>query len=372
MIERVDAVVIGAGVVGLAVARALALQGREVLALEAADAIGTETSSRNSEVIHAGLYYPPGSLKACLCVAGRPALPDYCAARGVPAKAVGKIIVATDEGQIPTLRAIRETAARNGVDDLAWLDRSAIEGLEPQVWAVAGLHSPATGVVDSHALMLSFQGDLDANGGLVVFESPVQAGEVTEDGIRLGVGGGDPIELLARTVVNAAGLHAPAVAARIKGLPRERVPAAYFAKGHYFKLSGVRAPFRRLVYPVPEQAGLGVHATLDLGGQVRFGPDVEWVERPSYDVDPSRAAGFYDAIRRYWPGLPDGALQPDYAGVRPKIAGPGEPAADFLIDGPRRHGCPGLVNLFGIESPGLTASLALGDTVAGMVQDAVA
>lgn len=372
MTEQVDAVVIGAGVVGLAAARALALQGREVLALEAADAIGTQTSSRNSEVVHAGLYYLPGSLKARLCVAGRKALYAYCAARGVPAKAIGKVIVATDESQVATLRVIRDTAARNGVDDLAWLDQAAVERLEPQVRAVAGLHSPATGIVDSHALMLSLQGDLEANGGLVAFDSPVQAGEVTEAGVRLRVGGRDPIELLARTVVNAAGLYAPMVAACIKGLPRERVPTAYFAKGHYFKLAGVRAPFRRLVYPVPEQAGLGVHATLDLGGQVRFGPDVEWVDRPSYDVDPSRAAGFYDAIRRYWPGLPDGALQPDYAGVRPKIAGPGEPAADFVLEGPRRHGCPGLVNLFGIESPGLTASLALGDTVATIVQDAAA
>ena len=369
MPERVDAVVIGAGVVGLAVARSLALRGREVLVLESADAIGTETSSRNSEVIHAGIYYPHGTLKARLCVAGRKALYAYCGERGVLAKAVGKFIVATEAEQVPVLHVIRHAAERNGVDDLAWLHESDIERLEPQVRAAAALRSPSTGIVDSHAFMLSLQGDLEANGGLVAFESPVREGEVGENGVRLAVGGGDPIELLARTVVNAAGLSAPAVAARIKGLPREHVPTAYFAKGHYFRLSGVRAPFRHLIYPIPEQAGLGIHATIDLGGQVRFGPDVEWVERPTYEVDPSRAEKFYDSIRRYWPGLPDGALQPDYAGVRPKIVGPGQPAADFVIEGPRQHGCPGLINLFGIESPGLTAALAIGDTVAAMVQD---
>ena len=371
MSEKVDAVVIGAGVVGLAVARALALCGREVLVLEAADAIGTETSSRNSEVIHAGIYYPQGSLKARLCVAGRKALYEYCRERGVGAKAVGKLIVATDEEQVPVLHTIRQAAERNGVDDLAWLDKPGIEPLEPQVRAEAALYSPSTGIIDSHAFMLSLQGDLEANGGLVAFESPVLEGEVGADGVRLAVGGSDPIELVARTVVNSAGLGAPALAALIKGLPSEHVPTAYFAKGNYFSLSGVRAPFRHLIYPVPEQAGLGIHATIDLGGQVRFGPDVEWVERPHYEVDPARAEKFSDSIRRYWPGLPDGALRPDYAGIRPKIVGPGQPAADFVIAGPRRHGCPGLINLFGIESPGLTASLAIGDAVAAMARERV-
>ena len=367
MSERVDAVVIGAGAVGLAVARALALRGREVIVLEAADAIGTGTSSRNSEVIHAGIYYPQGSLKARLCVAGRKALYGYCRERGVEARAVGKLIVATDEEQVPVLRTIRQAAERNGVDDLAWLDKTDVARLEPQVRATAGLYSPATGIVDSHALMLAYQGDLEAHGGVVAFESPVLEGAVGDDGIRLSIGGDEPMTLEARTVVNAAGLGAPAVAGAI-GVPSGHVPTAYFAKGNYFSLSGVRAPFRHLIYPVPEQAGLGIHATIDLGGQVRFGPDVEWVDAPDYEVDPTRREKFYASIRRYWPDLPDGALRADYAGIRPKIVPQGQPAADFVIAGPVQHGCPGLVNLFGIESPGLTASLAIGDAVAALAE----
>ena len=366
--EKVDAVVIGAGVVGLAVARALALAGREVLVLDAARAIGTGTSSRNSEVIHAGIYYPPGSLKARLCVAGKRALYAYCAERGVPAKAVGKLIVATHDRERPVLAALARTAARNGVADLAELGPAEAARLEPELRCVSALLSPSSGIVDSHALMLSFQGDLEAAGGLVALGSPVEGGEVREDGVRLEIGGAEPLALHARTVVNAAGLAAPAIARSIRGVPPERVPPAYLAKGVYFGLSGVRAPFRRLVYPVPEQAGLGIHATVDLGGQVRFGPDVEWVERPDYEVDPARAEKFTAAIRTYWPGLPDGALRPDYAGIRPKIAGPGEPAADFWIEGPDGHGCPGLVNLFGIESPGLTASLAIADHVLALAR----
>ena len=370
--ETVDAVVIGAGVVGLAVARSLALAGREVLVVEAADAIGTETSSRNSEVIHAGIYYPPGSLKARLCVAGKQVLYAYCAEHGITAKAIGKLIVATEEEQIATLQGLRAYAEWNGVFDLGWVETADLKRLEPEVRGVAALLSPSSGIVDSHALMLSYQGDLENHGGIIAFGSPVGGGEITENGIRLLIGGAEPMELMARTVVNAAGLWAPALAERLEGFPKKHVPPAYFARGVYFSLTGVRAPFRRLIYPVPEPGGLGIHATIDLAGQVRFGPDVEWIERPSYEIDPGRAARFYAAIRTYWPALPDGALEPAYAGVRPKVTGPGEPAGDFIIQGPRQHGCPGLINLFGIESPGLTASLAIGDYVAAMMQDEAA
>ncbi|HEY7382172.1 MAG TPA: NAD(P)/FAD-dependent oxidoreductase [Beijerinckiaceae bacterium] len=367
--ETVDTVVIGAGVVGLAAARSLALAGREVLVLEAADAIGTETSSRNSEVIHAGIYYPKGSLKAALCVAGKQALYAYCAERGIAARPLGKLIVAIDEEQTAGLALIRRAAEANGVTDLSWIGAAELERLEPSVRGVAALLSPSSGIVDSHALMLALQADIENNGGMVVFTSPLGGGEVTDEGIRLWVGGAEPIELLARRVVNAAGLWATAIAERLDGFPKKRIPPAYFARGVYFGLAGVRAPFRRLIYPIPEPGGLGIHATIDLAGQVRFGPDVEWVERPSYEVDPGRAARFYTAIRTYWPSLPDGALEPAYAGVRPKVTGPGEPAGDFIIQGPRQHGCAGLVNLFGIESPGLTASLAIGDYAAALLQD---
>ncbi len=367
--DEFDCVVVGAGVVGLAAARALALDGREVLVLEAAEGIGTETSSRNSEVIHAGIYYPHGSLKARLCVAGKKALYAYCAERGITAKAIGKLIVAVNEEQIATLASLRKYAEKNGVADLAWIEESELKRLEPEVRGVAALFSPSSGIIDSHALMLSLQGDVENHGGVVAFASPVGGGEITDDGIRLWVGGAEPIELMARTVVNAAGLWAQALAERLEGFPKRRIPPSYFARGVYFGLTGMRPPFRRLIYPIPEPGGLGIHATIDLAGQVRFGPDVEWIERPSYEVDPGRAARFYAAIRTYWPGLPDGALEPAYAGVRPKVTGPGEPAGDFIIQGPRQHGCPGLVNLFGIESPGLTSSLAIGDYVAAMLQD---
>ena len=366
--ETVDVVVIGAGVVGLAAGRALALAGREVIVLDAADAIGTGTSSRNSEVIHAGIYYPPGSLKARLCVGGKRMLYAYCAERGVAAIAVGKLIVATEEAQRPVLAALARTAARNGVEDLAELAPAEAARLEPELRCVSALLSPSSGIVDSHALMLSFRGDLEAAGGLVALGSPVEGGQAGDDGVRLEIGGRNPTRLRARTVINAAGLAAPLIARSIRGFPPARVPPAYLAKGVYFGLSGVPAPFRRLVYPVPEQTGLGIHATVDLGGKVRFGPDVEWVERPDYDVNPARAERFTAAIRTYWPGLPDGCLRPDYAGIRPKIAGPGEPAADFWIEGPDGHGCPGLVNLFGIESPGLTASLAIGGHVLALAR----
>ncbi len=366
--ERVEAVVIGAGVVGLAVARALALAGREVVVLEAADAIGTVTSSRNSEVIHAGIYYPTGSLKARFCVAGKRALYAYCEARGVPFQRCGKLIVATDADQIAQLPAIRKKAADNGVDDLVELSAAEARRLEPALHCTGALLSPSTGIVDSHGFMLALQGDAEAAGAMIAFSSAVLAGRVAPDGgVVLEVGGAESMNLAADIVVNSAGLQAPAVAARIDGLPRRAVPTPYFAKGNYYTLTG-RSPFRRLIYPVPEAAGLGVHVSIDLGGQARFGPDVEWVDGPDdYDVDPARAELFYAAVRRYWPGLPDGALQPGYAGIRPKLQAPGEPPRDFVVSGPAEHGVPGLVNLFGIESPGLTSALAIAGHAAALV-----
>lgn len=365
MRESVDCVVIGAGVVGLAVARALALQGREVMVLEAAEAIGTGTSSRNSEVIHAGIYYPEGSLKARLCVRGKQLLYAYCEERGVPFQRCGKLIVATSEAQRGALEAIRAKALANGVDDLVWLDAAQAQALEPRLHCVAALHSPSTGIVDSHALMLSLQGDLEHAGGMVAFHARVVGGEVCAEGIALQTA--DGMALLARTVVNSAGLQAPDLARSFAGLPPASVPTAHYAKGSYFTLAG-RSPFSRLIYPVPEAAGLGVHLTLDLGGQAKFGPDVEWVaSADDLVVDPRRGDAFYAAVRSYWPALPDGALAPGYAGIRPKINAPDAPAADFLLQGPAEHGVPGLVNLFGIESPGLTSCLALGEHVTQIV-----
>jgi L-2-hydroxyglutarate oxidase LhgO len=368
--EQVDAVVIGAGVVGLAVARVLAMAGREVLVLEAAGAIGTETSSRNSEVIHAGIYYPSGSLKARSCVAGKHLLYDYCAAHGVPHRRCGKLIVAASEAQRATLEQIRAKAAANGVDDLRWLERTDVRALEPEVECVAALLSPSTGIIDSHSLMLAYQGEAEDRGAMIAYHAPVTGGSIADGGIELAVGGDEPMRLRARSVVNSAGLHAPAVARMIDGLPPELIPPSYLCKGNYYTLSGAR-PFSHLVYPVPEEAGLGIHVTIDLAGQVRFGPDVEWIERIDYDVDPARAAGFYAAIRQYYPGLKDGAIEPGYAGIRPKIAPKGTQAADFLIQTPREHGVPGLVNLFAIESPGLTSSLVLAQEVAHALGDPV-
>lgn len=365
MSEAVDCVVVGAGVVGLAVARALALQGREVMVLEAADAIGTGTSSRNSEVIHAGLYYPAGSLKARLCVQGREMLYAYCAERGVPHRRCGKLIVATAADQIPALQGVEARARANGVTDLQWLDAAEAQALEPALQCVAALHSPSTGIIDSHALMLALQGDLEHAGGLVALNSPLAQAHCTAEGIHLQAA--DGTQLLARSVVNAAGLAAPDLARRFEGLNPRHVPTPYYAKGNYFTLAG-RAPFSRLIYPAPEAAGLGVHLTLDLGGQARFGPDVQWVDDPAdLQVDPARGDAFYAEVRKYWPGLADSALLPGYAGMRPKITAPGEAAADFVVQGPAAHGVPGLVNLFGIESPGLTSSLAIAAHVATLL-----
>lgn len=361
--ETVDAVVVGAGIVGLAVARALALAGREVVVLEAENAIGTHTSSRNSEVIHAGIYYPKDSLKARSCIAGRHRLYQYCVEHGVPHARCGKLIVAVDEGQLAELEALQIKAHANGVTDVVPLSRDQTLALEPELASAAALYSPSTGIIDSHALMLAYLGDAQAHGAMLALKSPLGRARVRADGtLELEVGGDEPMRLAARCVVNSAGLTAPSLARRIEGYPAALAPRQLYAKGNYYALTR-RAPFAHLVYPIPEPGGLGVHVTLDLAGRARFGPDVEWVERIVYDVDPRRAERFYAAIRRYWPALPDGALAPGYAGIRPKIAGPGEPAPDFLIQGPREHGVAGLVHLFGIESPGLTASLALADEV---------
>ncbi|MBL8672301.1 MAG: NAD(P)/FAD-dependent oxidoreductase [Alphaproteobacteria bacterium] len=361
--ERLDCAVIGAGVVGLAVARALARDGRDVVVLEAADAIGTETSSRNSEVIHAGIYYATGSLKARLCVAGKAMLYAYCAERGLGHARCGKLIVATSGDQTDELAALKRQADANGVHDLAALTPAEVARLEPEVRCVAALHSPSTGIVDSHGLMLALQGDAEERGAMLAFAAPVERGIADGGRVRLVVGGAAPMELDCALAVNCAGLHAPGLARRIGGIPAASIPPAHLARGCYFTLTG-RSPFARLVYPMPEPGGLGVHITLDLAGQARFGPDVEWIDRIDYAVDSRRAERFYASIRRYWPGLPDGALQPGYSGIRPKISGPGEPARDFVIAGPEAHGVPGWIALYGIESPGLTSSLAIGAAVA--------
>jgi len=357
--------VIGAGVVGLAVARALVTASpfgaREWMVLEAMDAIGTGTSSRNSEVIHAGIYYPQGSLKAKLCVQGRHQLYDYLQKNGIAHQRCGKLIVATQESQVATLEAIQAKAHANGVTDLVRIDAKTAQSMEPALACLAALHSPSTGIIDSHAYMLSLQGDFENAGGLVAFHASVDSADCTPEGIILRMA--DGTELMTQTLVNAAGLTAPWLAAKFKGLAAQYVPNAYFAKGNYFTLSG-KSPFSRLIYPVPEAAGLGVHLTLDLGGQAKFGPDVQWVDSPNdLAVSLENEQAFYQEVRKYWPTLPDHALLPGYAGMRPKISAPHEVSADFCIQGPAQHGVKGLVNLFGIESPGLTSSLAIGDAV---------
>ena len=364
MSETIQTAVIGAGVVGLAIARALAMSGREVILLESQDAIGTGTSARNSEVIHAGIYYPPGSLKAELCVKGKEMLYRYCKDHGVDHKRTGKLIVATDESQHEALATLFGRAQKNGVTDLQKLSGADARKLEPDIRCTSALLSPSTGIVDSHGLMLSLQGDAEEHGAMIAFLSPVESGRLTDDGILLEVGGENPMPLLCKEVVNTAGLGAVRLALSLKGLDESHVPPFYMAKGNYFSLSG-KTPFRRLIYPAPEQAGLGVHLTLDLGGQARFGPDVQWVESEDYEVDPRRGDSFYAAIRKYWPDLKDGSLQPAYSGIRPKIQAPGQAAADFVIQGPKTHGVKGLVNLFGIESPGLTSCLAIAEAVVG-------
>ena len=359
----IDSVVVGAGVVGLAVARALANSGRDTIVLESEGAIGTATSSRNSEVIHAGIYYAPGSLKAELCVSGKEALYAYCAERGIPHRRIGKLIVAAGETEMSALEDLQANARDNGVDDLVLLDSAHLSKLEPNVAGAAALLSPSTGIVDSHALMLAYQGEIEDAGGRIAFASRLARADPSRQGFELVVSlqGGENMRLTCRQLVNAAGLNAQAVARSVARLPEAAVPTRFLAKGSYFALSG-RAPFEHLIYPVPEASGLGIHATLDMGGSARFGPDVEWVDRIDYAVDPGRSAMFAKAIRAYFPGISPDALQPAYAGIRPKIVPRGAPPGDFVVQSPDDHGIAGLVNLFGIESPGLTASLAIAES----------
>jgi L-2-hydroxyglutarate oxidase LhgO len=360
--DKVDCVVIGAGVIGLAAARRLAQAGREVVVLEAAEGIGTITSSRNSEVIHAGIYYPAGSLMARMCVSGKQMLYEYCREHGVPHRNCGKLIVATTAKETEKLQSIRAHAEANGVLDMQTLSGEAAHALEPALNCDAALLSPSTGIIDSHAYMLALRGDAEDAGAAFAFHTPVLAAKAVHGGIELDAGGETPMNLACDLLINAAGLSAPAVARGIDGMPIDLIPHAYLAKGNYFSCSA-RAPFSHLIYPVPEPGGLGVHLTLDMAGQARFGPDVEWVDHIDYAVDPARSERFYPAIRRYWPTLPDGALMPSYSGIRPKIVPPAVASQDFLIQGPKDHGVAGLINLFGIESPGLTSSLAIADYV---------
>ena len=357
--------VVGAGVVGLAVARAAAVAGHEVVVAEAAAAIGTGVSSRNSEVIHAGLYYPTGSSRARHCTRARRLLYEYCASHGVPHRKCGKLVVATNESERERLAAVHKQAQVNGVEGVEIIDAAAAKRLEPELACVAAMHSPETGIIDSHRFMLALRGDLEDHSGMVAFASPIERLEPARGGgWDVDVGGSEPQRLAFDAVVNCAGLGAQRLARATEGYPAERVPRLVLAKGNYFGFAG-RPAFSRLIYPVPVPGGLGVHVTLDLAGRMRFGPDVEWIERENYDVDPARAQAFYARIRDYWPRLPDGSLTPDYAGIRPKLTGPGEPAADFMIDGPRQHGLPRLVHLFGIESPGLTSALSLAKEAVG-------
>ena len=363
--DQVDTLVVGAGVVGLAIARELSMAGREVVIAERGERFGEATSARNSEVSHAGLYYPPGSSKAHLCVDGRRRLYEYCAQRGVAHRRCGKLIVAAGVDQSPELEKIENRALAAGVDDLRWLTGAQASALEPALHCRTALISPSTGIVDSHGLMLALLGEAEDHGAMLAVMSEARSVEPVADGFCVHLAAaGELLELQCRELVVAAGLGAPALAARIEGYPQERLPRSYLAKGNYFSLAG-RCPFSRLIYPIPNEAGLGVHLTLDLAGQGRFGPDVEWVDVEDYRVDPARGERFYAEIREYWPGLPDGALLPGYAGIRPKLAGPDDAARDFVIDGPAEHGLAGLVTLMGIESPGLTACLAIARRVRG-------
>lgn len=365
--EKVDCVVVGAGVIGLAVARALALAGREVIVLEAHDCIGSEISSRNSEVIHAGIYYPAGSLKALFCVKGRRQLYQYCDEHNVPFKRCGKYIIATDAKQQPQLRTMMEKAHINGVNDMVFLDKTEMRRRQPNVKCVSALWSPSTGIIDSHGYMLALQADLENTGGIVVFNTTVIGGSVATGLLELAVLSGDSsFRLVANNVVNCAGLDGDKLAHAIVGINAKTLPTYSYAKGNYFTYSG-KSPFTSLIYPIPNEYGLGVHVTHDMAGNLRFGPDVEWIDEVSYEVDPHRSEMFYEAIRSYWPELADKSLLPAYCGIRPKINGEGLPAVDFVIQGESEHGIAGLINLFGIESPGLTSSLALADYVKKMI-----
>ncbi|HEY2464611.1 MAG TPA: NAD(P)/FAD-dependent oxidoreductase [Steroidobacteraceae bacterium] len=364
--HEVDCIVVGAGVIGLAAAKALSRRGREVVILESERHFGMHTSSRNSEVIHAGIHYPPNSLKARLCVAGRDLLYRYCAERGIPHRRCGKFTVATDATQLATLESIESNARASGVLDLEWLDGSEARRAEPELQCIRALSSPSTGIIDSHVLMQSLLADAEADGANVAYDTEVTSLRTTPGGIEVAINGEPAPVVRARSVVNCAGLKADRVAASIQDFPTQFIPKVHFAKGSYFALSGA-SPFSRLIYPVPPPGGhLGIHMTLDLGGAARFGPDSEWVQSLDYAVDPQRAALFAAAIRRYWPGLDEARLYPAYAGIRPKVSGPGEATRDFCISGPSEHGVAGVVSLFGMESPGLTASLALGEYIAGL------
>lgn len=360
--ESVDCIVIGAGVVGLATARALARAGREVIILEAEEAIGTGISARSSEVIHAGIYYSTGLLKTQVCVTGKEMLYRFCEEYDVPHRRCGKLIVATSEAELPKLAALKAQAEANGVHDLRPLTSAEVREMEPSLFSVGAMLSPSTGIVDSAGLMTALLGDAEAHGAMLALGTPVVAGVIEPDGIVVETGGAEPMTLKARLVVNAAGLGAQSVARGLRGMPADRIPPLHLAKGNYYSLSG-SSPFSRLIYPMPEAGGLGVHLTLDIGGQARFGPDVEWIDAIDYQVDPRRADGFYAAIRRYWPDLQDGTLQPAYAGIRPKIERPGGSATDFMIQTAEAHGIASLVNLFGVESPGLTSSLAIAEEI---------
>jgi L-2-hydroxyglutarate oxidase LhgO len=365
-LNDVDCIVIGAGVIGLATARALAAGRREVVILESERHFGMHSSSRNSEVIHAGIHYEPHSLKARLCVAGRDLLYRYCAERGIPHRRCGKLTVATENAQLAALEKIESNARASGVFDLSWLDGGEARRVEPELKCIRALSSPSTGIVDSHVLMLSLLADAEANGAAIAYGSKATSLRATPRGIEIAINGETAPIVRARTVVNSAGLHAELVALRMEGFPAQFVPKVSFAKGSYFALSGP-SPFSRLVYPVPPPGGhLGIHMTIDLSGAARFGPDSEWVQSIDYAVDPQRAGLFAEAVRQYWPGLMEARLYPAYAGIRPKVSGPGKPARDFCISGPKQHGVAGVVNLFGMESPGLTASPALGEYIAAL------
>jgi L-2-hydroxyglutarate oxidase LhgO len=366
--DQVDCIVIGAGVVGLAIARALAVAGREVIVVDAAHAIGTGVSSRNSEVIHAGIYYPAGSLKAQLCVRGKQLLYDYCAQRQVAHQRCGKLLVATALEDVPKLQSVMARANANGVNDLRLLSAAQAQALEPALQCHAAVLSPSTGIVDSHGLMLSLLGEAQAAGAFLALNSPVLGARAQAEGWVIQIGGTDAYELQCRWLINCAGLSAQLLAARMQGFAPTAIAPLWLAKGNYFSLNG-KAPFSHLIYPLPSDGGLGVHLTLDLAGQAKFGPDVQWLPHNDpatvdYAVQPNRADSFYSEIRRYWPQLADGQLTADYSGVRPKLSGPGQDAADFVIAGPLTHGHAGLVQLFGIESPGLTSSLAIAQYVA--------
>ena len=375
--EQVDCVVVGAGVVGLAVAREMALQGRETILLEREDSFGTISSARNSEVIHAGIYYPKDSLKAKLCVEGNRLLYEYCRSHQVGTQAYGKLIVAADANQLDDLQAILYKAQNNQVPDIKMISGAQAKALEPQLQCEAAVLSSSTGVVDSHGLMLSLLGGFEDAGGMVAYQSPLLGakpiGNNAEGGFELTIGGADGMQIQTKLLINCAGLSAPALAQKIEGLSKDQIPKAYFAKGNYFSLSG-KSPFSHLIYPIPEPGGLGVHLTLDMGGQAKFGPDVEWLEieeegHINYTVDAKRGEGFYAAVRQYWPGLKDGSLQADYSGVRAKIVAPNALAGDFYFDGPQQHQLHGLFNLYGFESPGLTSCLAIAQHLEGLVKE---